>query len=396
MNTMRMLILSICSACIVTIWGAVLGQSVMGMSYQDGFDPSAHPQLVEAIDQIAERIEEQSESRQRMIRERISTHQEIYKYNKFYQGVLSYLLAQLDGETTKVAEQDIVEVAVSSDSFPTLVAALQAADLVDDLQAQGPFTVFAPTEEAFADLLAQLDMTAEELLADTDLLTTVLLYHVVPGNVVAEEVAGLANGTLVETLQGESIRITTRGDIMIEEADLIQTDIMASNGVIHVIDEVLLPPSIIEALGGTTDRVEMTIPEVAIDAGAFPTLVAALEAAGLVDDLQTQGPFTVYAPTEEAFADLLDQLDMTVAELLADTDLLTDVLLYHVVPARFEASEIVMLEQPVLAATLEWSSITVDPHEGSPTINWCAVVDTDILASNGIIHVIDCVLVPAN
>ncbi|MEQ8716338.1 MAG: fasciclin domain-containing protein [Acidimicrobiales bacterium] len=137
---------------------------------------------------------------------------------------------------------DIVDVAVASERFPTLVAALQAADLVETLQGEGPFTVFAPTEEAFADLLAALDLTAEELLADTALLTDVLLYHVVPGEVPASVVVTLDGESADTALEGASVAISVDGDtVMVNDATVIETDIEASNGVIHVIDTVLVP-----------------------------------------------------------------------------------------------------------------------------------------------------------
>ena len=137
----------------------------------------------------------------------------------------------------------IVDVAVESGEFPTLVAALQAADLVDTLNSDGPFTVLAPTEEAFSAALDALGLTAEELLADTELLTAVLTYHVIPGEVLAETVVTL-DGESVATVNGAEITITVAGDtVMVNDANVVATDIDASNGVIHVIDTVLLPPA---------------------------------------------------------------------------------------------------------------------------------------------------------
>ena len=136
----------------------------------------------------------------------------------------------------------IVDVAVASGDFTTLVAAVQAAGLVDTLSGEGPFTVFAPTDEAFAAALASLNMTAEQLLADKDLLTAVLTYHVVPGKVLAADVVGL-DGQEVATVNGAAITITVNGSsVMVNDANVVATDVMASNGVIHVIDKVLLPP----------------------------------------------------------------------------------------------------------------------------------------------------------
>jgi transforming growth factor-beta-induced protein len=137
----------------------------------------------------------------------------------------------------------VVEVAVESGEFPTLVAAIEAAGLVDTLNGPGPFTVFAPTEEAFADLLTTLDVTAEELLADTETLTAVLTYHVVPVEATSETVVTL-DGAEVETVNGAPVLISVDGDsVMVNDANVLAVDIEASNGVIHVIDKVLLPPA---------------------------------------------------------------------------------------------------------------------------------------------------------
>ena len=143
----------------------------------------------------------------------------------------------------EMVEDDIVTVAINSGDFPTLVAALEAAGLVETLQGEGPFTVFAPTEEAFAAALVALDMTAEELLADTELLTSVLTYHVLPQEAMAETVLTL-DGAEVDTVNGASVTIAVAdGTVMVNEATVVTTDITGSNGVIHVIDTVLLPPA---------------------------------------------------------------------------------------------------------------------------------------------------------
>jgi transforming growth factor-beta-induced protein len=146
---------------------------------------------------------------------------------------------------TAAAEEPgtIVDVAVANGSFTTLVAAVQAADLVETLSGEGPFTVFAPTDEAFAAALTALGLTAEELLADTELLTSVLTYHVVPGAVMAETVLTL-DGQSVATVNGAEVTIGVDGDaVTVNDANVVAVDVAASNGVIHVIDAVLLPPA---------------------------------------------------------------------------------------------------------------------------------------------------------
>ncbi len=137
----------------------------------------------------------------------------------------------------------IVDVAASTDGFTTLVAAVQAAGLVDTLNSDGPFTVFAPTDDAFAAALDALGLTADELLADTDTLTEILTYHVVAGEVPAATVVTL-DGEAVETVNGATVTIGVDGDaVTVNEANVVAVDVDASNGLIHVIDAVLLPPA---------------------------------------------------------------------------------------------------------------------------------------------------------
>lgn len=138
-----------------------------------------------------------------------------------------------------MAEMNIVETAIAAGNFTTLVAAVEAAGLVEALSGEGPFTVFAPTDEAFA---ALPEGTVDALLADpSGDLTQILLYHVVPGQVMAADVT---DGLAAETLQGAPVTFMVMGDgVMINEANIVATDIVASNGVIHVIDAVILPPT---------------------------------------------------------------------------------------------------------------------------------------------------------
>jgi uncharacterized surface protein with fasciclin (FAS1) repeats len=137
----------------------------------------------------------------------------------------------------------IVDVAVAAGSFTTLVAAVQAAGLVETLSGPGPFTVFAPTDEAFAAALESLGLTADELLADTEMLTSILTYHVIAGEVPASQVVTM-DGQSVATVNGAEVKITVDGDtVMVNDATVTAVDVDASNGVIHVIDKVLLPPS---------------------------------------------------------------------------------------------------------------------------------------------------------
>jgi transforming growth factor-beta-induced protein len=304
-----------------------------------------------------------------------------------------------EAPTTEAAAEEpgtVVEVAIASGEFPTLVAAIEAAGLVDTLNGPGPLTVFAPTEEAFAAALDALGMTADELLADTETLTSVLTYHVLPGEVYAETVVTL-DGEEVETVNGADVLITVDGDtVMVNSATVIATDVEASNGVIHVIDEVLLPPSDEMAEDEMSEDAAAesgTVVDVAVESGDFPTLVAAIEAAGLVETLSGPGPFTVFAPTEEAFAELLATLEVTAEELLADTETLTAVLTYHVVPLE-ATSELVVTLDGAEVETLNGAPVLISVDGDNVMVNDANVLAVDIEASNGVIHVIDAVLLP--
>ncbi|HEY5886344.1 MAG TPA: fasciclin domain-containing protein [Acidimicrobiales bacterium] len=146
---------------------------------------------------------------------------------------------------TTVADptMDIVETATAAGDFTSLVAAVEAAGLVETLQGDGPYTVFAPTDEAFSAALEDLGLTADELLADTETLASILTYHVVEGEVPAADVVGL-DGQAVPTVNGADVEITVDGEtVMVNDATVTTTDIFATNGVIHVIDSVLLPPA---------------------------------------------------------------------------------------------------------------------------------------------------------
>ena len=256
--------------------------------------------------------------------------------------------------------------------FETLVAAVQAAGLVETLQGDGPFTVFAPTDDAFA---ALPEGTVESLLEDIPALTDILLYHVVAGNVRAADVVTLESAV---TVQGESVSITVEGDdVRINDSLVVITDIVAENGVIHVIDTVLLPP---QSPGSIVD--------IALQDDRFETLVAALLAAELVETLQGEGPFTVFAPTDDAFAALPEG---TLEALLEDIPTLTDILLYHVVSGDVRATDVVTLES---AVTVLGESVTITVEGDSVRINDSLVIIADIVASNGVIHVVDAVLLP--
>jgi uncharacterized surface protein with fasciclin (FAS1) repeats len=279
-----------------------------------------------------------------------------------------------------------VDTAVGAGSFKTLAAALGAAGLVDTLKGKGPFTVFAPTDEAFAKLPKG---TVEDLLkpANKAKLTAILTYHVIAGEVKAAAVVTM-DGKSAATVNGKSVKIGVKGGkVTVDNANVVTTDIMASNGVIHVIDSVILPPADAAPAAALKDIVDT-----AVGAGSFKTLAAALGAAGLVDTLKGKGPFTVFAPTDEAFAKLPKG---TVEDLLkpANKDKLTAILTYHVIEGEVKAAAVVTMDGKS-AATVNGKSVKIGVKGGKVTVDKANVVTTDIMASNGVIHVIDSVILP--
>jgi LPXTG-motif cell wall-anchored protein len=270
-----------------------------------------------------------------------------------------------------VPAESIAQVATTNGNFGTLLQAATAAGLAGTLAdcSAGPFTVFAPTDAAFAAVNADLLNGA---LGDPDgLLTQILQYHIVPGILPAADVIA---ATSLTTLQGSAISVA--GTKLNGSVNITATDIFACNGVIHVIDAVLVPklPSIAEV--ATT--------------GGFSTLVAALTAANLASTFAdcSAGPFTVFAPTDAAFAAALAKLGLTPAQLLGDTALLTKVLQYHVVSGIAGAAEVTAASS---LATLQGESITVAGTKLNGTVN---ITGTDSWACNGVVHVIDAVLLP--
>ena len=284
-------------------------------------------------------------------------------------------------------EKSIVDIAVEDGRFTTLVAAVEAAGLAGTLSGEGEFTVFAPTDDAFA---ALPEGTVESLLEDPEgALKDILLYHVAEGAVPAETVVTLDS---VTTIQGEPIAIMVMdGNVMLNDsANVIITDIAASNGIIHVIDSVLLPPSRTEAELEDEMTDAKSIAEIATEDGRFTTLVAAVEAAGLAETLSGDGEFTVFAPTDDAFAALPEG---TVESLLEDPEgALKDILLYHVIGRAVPAETVVTLDS---ADTVQGENISIAVVDGEVVLNESAkVIIPDIAASNGIIHVIDAVILP--
>jgi len=310
--------------------------------------------------------------------------------------------------------KNIVETAQQTDILSSLVAALakadenEATDLIGTLSGNGPFTVFAPTNDAFTSLLASLD--GYDSLEDFDtpekreLLTTILTYHVVGG--IAAKSTDLSDGQTIATVQGEEVTISLGGGVFVQDAtendsEVISADIETSNGIVHVIDKVLLPQAILDAL--ETQAELDNIVQIAVATDDLSLLVGALQQAdaGLVDVLSGDGPFTVFAPTNAAFADLLEALgdDYNSLEDFDTEDekaLLAKVLTYHVVSGTTALST--DLSDGQMIATVQGEDVTVSLNNGF-MIGDAADVDAtvalaDVMASNGVVHVIDKVLLP--
>ncbi len=296
---------------------------------------------------------------------------------------LSLALPAVAADHTKPT-RSVAQVAAKDGRFTTLVAALKAAGLTDALDGDGPFTVFAPTDEAFKKLPegAVADLLKPE---NKDRLAAVLKYHVVP-NRSGFNLAAARPGQQYryDTLNGAKLTVSADANgFRVNAARILVQNVPATNGAVQVIDAVLLPP---ESAASRPN----SIPAVADQAGVFKTLLAALKAAELADVLGGDGPFTVFAPTDEAFKKLPEG---AVADLLKPQNKarLVRLLKYHVVAGKVSAKDAVAAEK---AETLQGGSVRIRIADGRLRINDSEVVKTDIPARNGVIHVLDTVLTP--
>lgn len=277
---------------------------------------------------------------------------------------------------------NIVELAKATPNLSILVEAVVAADLAATLSGAGPFTVFAPTNDAFVALLGELGVTKDALLKDKPLLTAVLTYHVLGAKV---EKANVPVGKAITTLQKGVFKVEAPGGVLTitdgrnRTSKIIATDVQASNGVVHVIDKVILPAN-------------KNIVETAQGAPSFSLLVEAVIAANLQGTLSGAGPFTVFAPTNDAFAAALAELGVSKAALFANVPLLTKILTYHVVGARVLKAEIPA--GPI--ATVQGETFTISPtfvltDQRARLTN---ITATDLFTSNGVIHTVNRVILP--
>lgn len=281
---------------------------------------------------------------------------------------------------------NIVETAVADGRFTTLVAALQAANLDMALADESEtFTVFAPTDEAFA-LIG--DETIKTLLANTDVLTSILLQHVIADIEVNSINAYALNGAMVETLSTAKIPLVINEStdmLTFGGADIIIKDIYTTNGIIHVIDAVVVADVSIPAPA-------MSLVDVASGNSNFSTLVSALQATGLDATLANlDNDYTVFAPTDAAFA----KLPAGTIEGLSN-DELTAVLLYHVLPGQVLADGAITVAQSStnMVDTANGSKVSLSFVDSTLFVNGAKVSSADVLASNGVIHVIDNVILP--
>ena len=286
------------------------------------------------------------------------------------------------GSDAPVLTLNIVELAKATPSLSILVEAVVAADLATTLSGAGPFTVFAPNNDAFVALLGELGVSKDALLRDKALLTTVLTYHVLGAKV---ERASIPLGKTITSLQKSVFKIDAPAGVLTitdgrnRKSKILATDVQASNGVVHIIDKVILPAN-------------KTIVETAQSVPDFSILVEAVIAANLATTLSGAGPFTVFAPTNAAFAAALTELGITKAALFANVPLLTKVLTYHVVGARVLKAEIPATPITTVQGetfTINSAFVLTDQRDRKTNIT-----ATDVFASNGVIHTVDRVILP--
>ena len=291
---------------------------------------------------------------------------------------------------------NIVENAVRAKNVTTVVAAVKAAGLVDTLSGAGPFTVFAPDNNAFKRLpRGTVDMLLRRENKDT--LVSVLTYHVVAG---AYRAADLKDGMMLTTVQGAKLTVKKLGrNVWINGKRISIRDVISSNGVTHVITGVLMPPkdSMTQSesagvmVGGALMVPNLDIVANAMNAKNVTTVVAAVQAAGLVDTLKSKGPFTVFAPTNDAFNKLPAG---TVTTLLKPENKaqLSSMLTYHVVAGAYRSAD---LKDGMMLTTVQGQTLMISVKDGKVWINGSAMVQTaNVISSNGVTHVIDTVVMP--
>lgn len=282
-------------------------------------------------------------------------------------------------------DKDIVDTAVGAGNFKTLVTAVQAAGLESTLRGTGPFTVFAPNDDAFGKLPPFLLTKLTSAPYKTEL-ALILKYHVLSGSVKAADVLGKTQS--VDTVQGAKLEVNGADNkvVLNGSINVVSPDIAAKNGIVHAVDGVLLP-TIVDTAAGYDDGT-----------AKFSILVDAVKKADLVTTLTGPGPFTVFAPTDAAFNNLKTALgDAAFNAILADKTKLTKILTYHVVSGAVyqkdvTTSEATTVQGQKLKLTVAGDKVTI----GDSTANVANVALSDLPNRNGVIHAIDKVLLPAD
>jgi transforming growth factor-beta-induced protein len=273
-------------------------------------------------------------------------------------------------------EPNLLVKAATAGTFRTLINLLVAADLAQTLADDGPFTVFAPSDDAL-NKIPYHDLINLLLPENKAKLTKILTLHVVPGRLKAST---LASKGRVKTVNGAKLNVAeNRHGLAIGEATVVKADIECGNGVIHVIDRLLLPTaSSTDVLGLVESKKTFTV------------LLSAIKAAGLEDALGGDGPFTILAPTDDAFGKLPKE---TLAALLkpSNRSKLASILKYHVIPGALTARDVIAAGR---ATTLQGSTVEATIDDGRLAINGARVLASDLKAENGIVHAIDAVLIP--
>ncbi len=304
------------------------------------------------------------------------------------------------GSFAGMAQDPAATAASNNPVLSTLVTAVKAAGLVDTLNGEGPFTIFAPTNDAFA-AIPPADL--EAVLADKELLTSILTLHVVGGS--SMNAADLGAAKTAATVNGEELTFGADGTT-VNGANVVCSDVMTANATVHIIDAVLMPkaaaPAAIlnpsgpacssvpaDGAGSFAGMAQDPAATAASNNPVLSTLVTAVKAAGLVDTLNGEGPFTIFAPTNDAFA-AIPPADLEA--VLADKAMLTSILTLHVVAGeKLSSADLMKMGK---ATTVNGAELTFD-DDGGLTVNGTKSVCMDIPTANATVHIIDGVLLPA-
>lgn len=364
---------------IAVVW-TISFASASNIAFSDIFTDSNRM----TFERVAERIEDLDSTAMNRVFDRIDTAKMKYMDYPAIVSMLDYIKhdAMMD-------DVSIAWLAMANDELSILVDLVVAADLAETLMSDDMMlTVFAPTNEALSEALEMLDMTAQELMSDKELLRSILLTHVVDHTAYSDQIMMMENMAMVETLEWTKLTLKTTWTPMIDNAGLIMTDMVASNGVVHVIDHVLLP----DMLRDMSDR-SRTIADLAMMNDDTSILLDLVKEAWLAETLMDEDSnLTVFAPTNQAFLNYLEENDMNLSDV-KNNEMLGDILMYHIIPGSVNAVDVAMMDNMSLVETLEWTTITLQT-EWTIMINNAMLVETDMYANNGIVHTIDTVLKP--